>query len=325
MVDRGGAAISKEGINFTNAIYTKELNGSVSALRDIGRPNLSALQVLEEVEGDVIVEVTSTNFNTGEPGLTHIKKALRLGRNVVTTNKGSLAASLPSLVDFARRHRVGLRFSGAVGGALPVLDFAKNCLLPNEIESVRGVLNGTTNHILWNMAEKQIRLPEAISEAQKLGYAEENILYDLKGLDTACKLVILSYCIMNRKVRLEDVEIHGISNITLEEVLDARRKGYSIRLIGSINKKTKVSPERISSTDPLCVSSALNAVSLNCTYSGQHLLIGMGAGGKETASSILRDIVNIDRENNLSNQKKDSVLSVPSENVKNMTFCGGIS
>lgn len=296
IVDRNGAAIKKKGINLTKALNTKKLKGSVSALRDVGKPNLSALEVLEDIEADIVVEATSTNFKSGEPELTHIKTALRLGRNVITTNKGSLATSFPYLIELAQIHHTKLRFSGAVGGALPVLDFAKTCLLPEDIISIRGVLNGTTNHILWSTSEKHVKLPQAMVEAQELGYAEENIIYDIEGLDTACKLVILANWIMNRKVSLKDVETHGIRNITLEEILEAKRDGYSIRLIGSIDKKTKVNPERISTKDPMCIGSALNAVAFNCTYSGQHLLIGKGAGGMETASSKLRDIIRIIQE-----------------------------
>jgi len=324
IVDRGGAVISKERVDLPKVLSTKKLKGSVSAMTNAGRPNLSALEVLEDLDGDVVVEATSTNLRTGEPGLTHIEKALSLGKNVVTTNKGSLAASFPHLISLAQKHQVQFRFSGAVGGALPVLDFGKKCLLPEEIESIRGVLNGTTNYILWSMDEKHIRMPQAIKEAQELGYAEENILYDLEGLDTACKLVILANWIMNRKVSLKDVEIRGIRKISLEEVLDAGREGFSIRLIGSIRKKMKVSPEKISAKDPLCVGAASNAVVFSCTHSGQHLLIGRGAGGKETASSVVRDIVRIAQENNSSRLEKDWSFSVPPEHVDHSMLCGGI-
>jgi len=146
------------------------------------------------------------------------------------------------------------------------------------------------------MGEKHISLQQALREAQELGYAEDNVLYDLEGLDTACKLVILANWIMNRKASLKDVEIKGIQEISLKEILAAREEGFAIRLIGSIDERITVSPEKISLKDPLCVDSALNAVSFTCAYSGQHILIGQGAGGRETASSIMRDIVNISRE-----------------------------
>jgi homoserine dehydrogenase len=325
IADRSGAAVSRKGIDLHKALYAKNKDGSVSTLNEIGRPHVSALAVLEEIAADIVVEVTSTNFQTGEPGITHIRKALSQGNHVVTTNKGSLAASFQQLTNLAERSQVSLSFGGAVGGALPVLDFAKKCLLSEEIESIRGVLNGTTNHILWSMAEKEIGMPQAIEEAQELGYAEENIHYDLEGLDTACKLVILANWIMDRKVSLKEVETRGIREISLEEILCARDEGFPIRLIGSIGKRLKVSPEKISSTDPLCVGRASNVVEFNCARSGQHLLIGRGAGGNETASSIIRDIVRISQENHSSSLGKDWGFSLLSKGADHCSSSGGIA
>jgi len=295
IVDRRGAAISERGLNLPKAIEAKRNSGSVSTMKPFGKPGLSALEVLKEVEGDIVVEVTPTNLETGEPGLTHIKKALTLGRHVVTTNKGPLALSLPKLVNLADKNNVFLRFSGAVGGAIPVLDFARRCLCGDRVESIREVLNGTTNYILWRMAEGHLSLSEAIKEAQHLGYTERNVSYDLEGLDTAYKLVILAYEIMGRNVSLGEVKVNGISGITLEEVLDAKREGLAIRLIGSINREITATPEKIPIGDPLCVKSAFNVVEFKCTYSGKHILIGPGAGAKETASSIINEIINICR------------------------------
>ena len=304
IVDRGGAAVSKTGIDITDALKVKRPAGSVSAMKDSGKPHLSALEVLEEVDGDIVVEATSTNLENGEPGLTHIKKALSLGRHIVTTNKGPLALSLPYLIDLSCKNKVSLCFSGSVGGAMPILEFAKRCLYGDKIESIRGVLNGTTNYILWRVAEKHVSLSEALKEARELGYTEENILYDLDGLDTACKLVILANSVMNRKVSLRDVEVKGIREISLQEVLNAKKEGFAVRLIGSINERITVSPEKFPVRDPLCVDSASNAVVFTCTCSGQHLLIGRGAGSKETASSVVRDIVNIAQECKLSSSHR---------------------
>ena len=295
IVDRGGAAISKEGIDLSKAVYVKRLTGSVSNMHDVGRPYASALEVLEEENADITVEITSTNIETGEPGLSHIKKALSSGRQVVTTNKGILALFLPYLADLASKNGASLKFSGSVGGAMPIIEFAKNCLYGEKIDSIRGILNGTTNYILSRMAEKNLDLSSAIKEAKELGYAEENVLNDLDGLDTACKLVILANWVLNRKVTLSDVKVNGIRDIPHREILKAQQEGYAIKLIGSITEEITVSPERISLKDPLCVASSLNAIVFSCTHSGEHILIGRGAGPRETASSILRDIVSIQK------------------------------
>ncbi len=300
VVDRGGAAIARYGLDLSQVLEAKRHRGSVSAVKHWGKPHFSALEALEEVGGDIVIETSSTSLESGEPGLSHIKSALALKKHVVTTNKGSLALSLPYLIDLACRNEVQLRFSGAVGGGMPVLDFAKDILYGEKIESIRGVLNGTTNYVLWSMAEKNIELQEAVSEAQALGYTEKNVLYDLEGFDTACKLVILANWVMNRKATLKDVEIRGIRGVSLQDVLNAEKEGFAIRLIGSISRRMAVHPERITLRDPLCVGSALNAVAFDCAYSGQHVLIGQGAGGRETAASVIRDIVHISRECGLS-------------------------
>ena len=314
IVDRGGAALSEAGISLSEAVKAKRFRGSVSTMRGLGRPQLSALEVLEEVDGDIVIEVTSTSLETGEPGLTHIKKAISSKKHVVTTSKGALAQMLPDLIELANKNDVSLMFSGAVGGAMPILDFAKMCLRGEKVESLRGVLNGTTNYILWRMAERRIGLSQAVREAQELGYAEENVSYDLNGLDTACKLVILANWVMNRRVSLKDVETRGIEELSLEEVLKAKEEGFAVRLIGSIKENLRVRPERVSLRDPLCVDSSLNAVVFTCRYSGQHVLIGRGAGGKETASAVIRDVLTIAQGFGWASSPKD-VLNVNPKSV----------
>jgi len=293
IVDRRGAATSKEGIDLRKALETKKSMGSISALQGIGKLGYTALDVLEGVDGDLVIEVTPTNVETGEPGLTHIKTALSLGRHIVTTNKGPLALALPNLLELSRKNDACLRFSGAVGGGIPVLAFAKRCLLGEKIIAIRGVLNGTTNYVLWKMAEEHVDLERALEEARKLGYAEANVSYDLDGIDAACKLVILANWVMNFKARLSDVEIQGINGITLQEIMDADRENSAVRLVGSIDNGITVSPRRISKRDPLCVNAAYNAIQFTTAYSGQHILIGKGAGGQETAVSVIRDILDI--------------------------------
>lgn len=294
IVDCGGAAISEAGVDLIRALEVKRSLGSVSAIKSIGKPGLSAIEVIENLDGDIVVEVTSNNLESGEPGLTHIKRALTSGKHVATTNKGPLALDLPSLLDLAQRKGVILRFSGAVGGAIPILDFARSLLYGDEILSIQGVLNGTTNYILWSMSERHLTMDQAVAEAQSLGYAEKNISYDIDGLDTASKIVIIANYVMGLRISLRDVNIKGIRGVTPEDLLEAKRRGFTIRLIGFMNRnEVRVSPKEVPLNDPLSVSSNLNAVRVDCAYSGQHVVIGRGAGGRETASSVVRDIVTI--------------------------------
>jgi homoserine dehydrogenase len=200
---------------------------------------------------------------------------------------------MPYLMELAEYNRVMLKFSGAVGGGTPLLKFAKECLEGDKIISLKGILNGTTNYILTEMGKKGLNMQEALKEAQIKGYAETDPRYDIEGLDTACKLVILSNWILNKKIALKDINITGINDITKQHVVDAERQGNSIKLIGSAGKSVTVKPKAIPKRHPLCVDGILNAVSFNAELGGEITVVGKGAGGTETACSIIRDLVDI--------------------------------
>ncbi len=293
IVDKGGAATNPKGLDLEQMLSLKAEKGTVAANSKNGRPGRSALDVIESVEAEAMVEVTPTNIEDGEPTLSHIKTAFKTGKHVVTTNKGPLALALPALTELADYNNVYLRFSGTVGAGTPVLEFAKKCLLGDKIVSIRGILNGTTNYILSEMDEKHITFQEALKGAQKLGYAEADPTMDVDGIDAAAKLVIMANWIMNMKVTLKDVKIRGIRGVSSQDLEDAAAKGSTIKLIGSIEESLKVEPTQISRHDPLCVGGALNAVTFVSEFAGEQTIIGRGAGGMETASAILRDLIDI--------------------------------
>jgi homoserine dehydrogenase len=293
MVDRGGAAINPRGLNLEKMLALKGKEGTVAASRKYGRLDMSALEVIESVEAEVMVEATPTNIKDGEPGISHIKTAFKTGKHVVTTNKGPLALALPALTELADYNKVHLRFSGTVGAGTPVLELAKKCLLGDRIVSIRGILNGTTNYILTEMDEKHITFPQALGKAQKLGYAETDPSMDIDGIDAACKLVILANWIMNKKVTLKDASIQGIRNVTLQDLEEAAKRNCTIKLIGSISDNLEIKPTEISRHNPLSVGGVLNAVTFVSEFAGEETIIGRGAGGMETASAILRDLLDI--------------------------------
>jgi homoserine dehydrogenase len=253
MVDSKGAAINPKGLNLEEMLSLKAEKGRVAASSEYGHPEMSALDVIESVEAEALVEATPTNIRDGEPGLSHIKTAFKTGKHVVTTNKGPLALALPALTELADYNKVSLRFSGTVGGGTPVLELAKKGLLGDRIVSIRGILNGTTNYILTEMDEKHIAFQEALEEAQKHGYAEADPSMDINGTDAACKLVIMANWIMNKKVTLKNVDIEGIRDVSLQVLYEAAKKDCTLKLIGSINGDLKVRPTEISRHDPLCV------------------------------------------------------------------------
>jgi len=293
IVDKGGAAINPKGLNLEEMLFLKGEKGTVAASHEYGHLAMPALDVLESIEAEALVEATPTNIKDGEPGLSHIKTAFKTGKHVVTTNKGPLALALPALTELADYNKVYLRFSGTVGAGTPILELAKKCLLGDRILSIRGILNGTTNYILTEMDEKHITFQQALENAQKLGYAEADPLMDVDGIDVACKLVIIANWIMNKKVTLKDVNVQGIRNITVQAIEEAAKKDCTIKLIGSINGNLKVKPTEISRHDPLSVRGVLNAVTFVSEFAGEETIIGRGAGGMETASAILRDLLDI--------------------------------
>jgi homoserine dehydrogenase len=201
---------------------------------------------------------------------------------------------MPALTELADYNNVYLRFSGTVGGGTPMLEFAKRCLAGDKILAIRGILNGTTNYILTEMSQNRVTFQEALTNAQKLGYAEREPSMDIDGFDTACKVVILANWILNKKITLKDVDRTGIRNVSLQGLDEASKKGNTIKLIGCIDgKTTTVKPMEIAKNNPLCVSGVLNAITFSTEYAGEETLVGKGAGGIETASAVLRDLLDI--------------------------------
>jgi homoserine dehydrogenase len=281
----------------------------VSADPEFGHPGMTALDIIESVEAEVVVEVTPVNIKNAEPALSHITKAFKTGKHVVTTNKGPLALAMPALTELAEYNNVYLRFSGTVGGGTPMLEFAKRCLAGDRILAIQGILNGTTNYILTEMSQNHMPFQEALANAQKLGYAEREPSMDIDGFDTACKVVILANWIMNQKITLKDVDRTGIRGVSLQALEETAKKNNTIKLIGSIDgKNSTVKPVEIPKNNPLCVSGVLNAITFFTEFAGEETLVGKGAGGLETASAVLRDLLDIRHKlaNKLLNNNSES-------------------
>ncbi len=296
IIDKHGAAVSPEGIDLKRAVKSKKDSGTLDGLGDgvysSGRP---ALEVIKDVECEVVVETTPTELSRGEPGISHLRAAMKERRHVICTNKGPLALAMPALIELAHHNHVMFKFSGTVGGGTPVLDFAKKCLEGSSISSIKGILNGTSNYILTRMATEGAAMKDALAEAQRLGYAEADPTYDIGGFDTACKIVITSNYILGTGLSINDLDIKGITEVTPKDVLAAKARGRVIKLIGSVDKKAKVAPEEIDVSHPLNVSGTFNAILFNTHPAGEITLVGKGAGGKETASAVLRDLIEIRR------------------------------
>jgi len=290
--DNGGIVTCNQGLDLDRLLSVKKKKKSVVQYG----PNTGTsgiLDVIENMDAEVVIELTPTNITDGEPGKSHIITAMKSGKNVITVNKGPLALEFPSLMELAEYNRIEFKFSGTVGGGTPILEFAKRCLKGDRILNFEGILNGTTNYILSKMYDG-LNFSQALKDASEKGYAEKDPTLDIDGYDAVAKLVIASNLVMNMKSTMSDVQRTGIRDVQATQVVNERKKGNAIKLIASCDgKKLVVAPKPVSKKDPICVDGTLNAITFTCQHSGQQTIIGKGAGGMETASSILRDLIDI--------------------------------
>jgi homoserine dehydrogenase len=288
IVDSEGSVLDGRGLSIKKALQEKRTKGRVG-----DRNGRDTARIIAETEAEVLIEATPTNFRTGEPGLSHMKAAFASKKHVVTCNKGPLAVAFHAMHELARHNGVQLRYSGAVGGGTPILDFGQSCARGDDIVSVTGILNGTCNFILSKMEQDGATFDDALKLAQKEGYAEADPTLDIDGYDSAVKLVIMANHLGLSRATVKEVKIKGIRGIDSREVVRARESGRAIRLIATAEHGLSISPTSLDRNDPVCVSGAYNAVKFHCRFSGPKVIIGKGAGGPETASSLLRDLLDI--------------------------------
>ena len=292
--DSKGSAIDSSGLDLEKLVETKKKFGTVKNYSKT-KNTMSGLDIIKNIEAEVLIETTASNYKDAEPGMTHITSAMKKNMHVISVNKGPLALAFPSLLELATYNQVLLKFSGTVGGGTPILDYAKDSLRGERIISFAGILNGTTNYILSNMTNG-LSFESALKDAKDKGYVEADESLDLDGLDAAAKLVILANWIMGMKVTMPDIKCTGIRKVTTDDIKKAANKKCAIKLIASCDRDLEVCPKEVSIDDPLCVNGTLNAIAFTSEHSGTQTIIGKGAGGMETASSILRDLLDIRQE-----------------------------
>lgn len=292
--DRSGAAICPDGLNPDLLLETKKVTGKVSKYPEYGVAGLSGLELMDQLDYDCLVEVTPTNIEDGEPARLHMLKAMKEGKDVVTSNKGPLALTFSELADVAQENNVQFKYEASVGGAMPIINFAHETLSGCKIKSIYGILNGTTNYILSRMAKEGSSYDQTLNEAQEMGIAETDPTQDVEGEDAACKVVILANSLMNMNVTYDDVEVKGISQITPESITLAKKEGYLIKLIGEVSPDSlEVSPRLVKEGSPFAVEGTLNVATLKTDLADDVTVVGRGAGSIETASAILSDIISI--------------------------------
>lgn len=293
-VDIEGAAVDEDGIDLEKLLEAVEEGGSILEYPDNVEEEVSARDVITNVESDMVVELTPTSIEDGEPGLSHIREAMGLDKHVVTSNKGPLVVAFQELDELSEKAGVEFRYSATVGGAIPILGLAQKQLSGDSISEIRGVLNGTTNYILTRMTNEGAPFDVVLKESQELGIAEKDPTLDIEGIDTASKMTILTNALLDRNVKLGDVEIEGITRITPDVVRMAKDTGNEIKLVGIANSDTlEVAPKLVPTGDPLAVMGTLNSVTLKTDLAREITITGFGAGPRETSSAILGDMVDI--------------------------------
>ena len=244
---------------------------------------------------DIIVEAMG-GIN---PSYDYIKRALYAKKHVVTANKDLMAERGYELLQLAKKNGVTIHFEASVGGGIPILKSMNECLVGNEIKSIRSILNGTTNFILSKMSNNGMSYEEALKLAQELGFAEANPESDVKGYDAARKLSILSTIAYNRRVDWKDINIEGITQIDSDDFRYAQMKKCSIKLLG-ISKMSEndiyaaVMPVMVKQDSILGkIENEYNAILVEGDAVGDVMFSGKGAGMFPTASAVFADIADI--------------------------------
>ena len=286
-----GIASSKGYLYRESGFGLEELPENLAEAR--GFREAPASELINSRLADLLIELTPTNIRDGEPGLSHIRQALEEGMDVVTANKGPIALAYEELTGLAEEKDAMLLYEATVGGGIPLISLQKRCLAADELLSIKGILNGTTNYILSRMHFEEMTFELALREAQMLGIAERDPTLDIEGIDTALKIVILANSLMNAGKRLSDVKIRGIRKITSEAIAAARESGMAIKLIGLADEEElSVAPRLIKLEDPLCVHGTLNAINFKLRILGDLTIIGEGAG-ESTISALINDIYEV--------------------------------
>ena len=264
------------------------------------RPEISGVLTRSRGDFDDIVERSDlvVELMGGlEPAREHMLRAMAAGRHVVSANKQVLSQHGEELYEAARAANVQLRFEAAVGGVVPVIRVIHETLAAAHIERVHGIVNGTTNFILSEMARTGASYADALRQAQELGFAEADPTEDVTGKDAAAKMAIIARLAFGAAVHLDDVPYEGIDHVTADDIAYAKDLGLSLKLLGSAERidsglAVRVYPAFLYGGHPLAsVNGSFNAVTIESPAITEITLSGPGAGGTQTASAVLGDVI----------------------------------
>lgn len=248
--------------------------------------------ILEDDRLDVIIEL----IDDSEKALIYVKRALEIGLPVISANKKMIAENLELLQEIQNYNDTPFLYEGAVAGSIPILKLLNSHFKHQEIHSIRGILNGSTNYILSQMHEEQIPFSTALKKAQKSGFAESDPTLDVSGMDILYKSQLLTYHAFGPRVDSTNLKLSGIDRIPLEKIEEAKSRGQKIKLMAHISRKenrleTSIEPVEINPKDAFfLIDNEFNAIEVESSLSGKHFYVGKGAGSLPTASAVLSDL-----------------------------------
>ncbi|HEY9769744.1 MAG TPA: homoserine dehydrogenase [Coleofasciculaceae cyanobacterium] len=284
---------------------------------------------LESVVSDPEIDLVVELLGGLEPSRSLILKAIDHGKHIVTANKAVIARHGEEIFTAANQAGVYVLLEAAVGGGIPIIKPLKQSLGVNRIQTVIGIINGTTNYILTQMTQEGADFDEVLAQAQKLGYAEADPSADVDGYDAADKIAILAAIAFNGRIKREDISCEGIRQINATDISYADDLGFVIKLLAIAKANTnndslqvRVHPTLVSKDHPLAnVNNVYNAILVEGEPLGQVMFFGPGAGQGATASAVVSDIINIVGILQTSNasQKLDPMLRCSHEHFKQLT------
>jgi homoserine dehydrogenase len=254
------------------------------------------VDLAQKADIDVFVELIGGSEGAANAA---VRAALARGLHVVTANKALLAYHGVELAQIAEEKGALLNFEAAVAGGIPVIKALRESLTGNTISRIYGIMNGTCNYILTRMEKEGLSFADCLKEAQRLGYAEADPAFDIEGNDTAHKLAILTTLAFGNRIAADDIYLEGITNVSIEDIRAAADLGYRIKLLGVAQRTDSGIEQRVHPTmvplDSVIaqVDGVTNAVAIESDILGELLMVGPGAGGNATASSVLGDIADI--------------------------------
>ena len=275
----------------------KVLEKNQDRLKELKIPKSMVAKTIDEIVEDKEIQIVAEFFGGIEPAKTFLIKCLKSGKSIVTANKEMLAKSWPELEKAAREGNAGIYFEASCVGGVPVIRALTESMQGNNIISLKGIVNGTTNYILSRMIKEKVDYATCLKDAQKLGYAEANPSADVDGFDAMYKNSILSSLAYKKRVPIDMIYREGISNISLEDMEAGTDMGYTLKLL-AISKcidgkiEARVHPAFIPSEHPLAqVQGSFNALFMHGDKVDDVMLYGRGAGSFPTGSAIVSDIV----------------------------------